>query len=150
MRILVIGSGGREHSLVWKLRQSPQVDKIFCAPGSDGIRQGAATVDLKPEDIEGLADFAERQEIDLTVVGPEVPLVLGIGDLFEGRGLKIFGPNQEAAKLEGSKAFAKEVMLENNIPTAAAAIFEDIEEARQYVGRDAPCVIKADGLAAGK
>lgn len=147
----MIGSGGREHSLVWKLRQSSLVDKIFCAPGNDGIRREAEAVDLAPEDIEGLADFAAREAIDLTVVGPELPLVLGIGDLFERKGLTIFGPNQEAARLEGSKAFAKEMMLENGIPTAAAAIFEDLEEARQYVvGRDTPCVIKADGLAAGK
>lgn len=150
MKVLVIGSGGREHALVWKLRHSPLVDQIFCAPGSDGIRQEAETVDLAAEDIEGLADFAARAAIDLTVVGPELPLVLGIGDLFERKGLKIFGPNQAAARLEGSKAFAKEIMLENGIPTAAAAIFENLGDARRYVRRDTPCVIKADGLAAGK
>ena len=150
MKILVIGSGGREHALAWKLRQSPQVDKLYCAPGSAGIRQQAEPVDIAAGEIERLADFAAREAIDLTVVGPEQPLVQGIADLFESRGLKVFGPNREAARLEGSKAFAKELMLENGIPTAACEVFSDLEEARRYVGRDQPCVVKADGLAAGK
>ena len=150
MNILVIGSGGREHALVWKLRQSPGVDKLYCAPGNAGIRQQAEPVDIAAGEIEKLADFAAREAIDLTVVGPEQPLVLGIGDLFQSRGLKVFGPNRDAARLEGSKAFAKELMLENGIPTAACEVFSDLDEAKRYVGRDQPCVVKADGLAAGK
>ena len=150
MKILVIGSGGREHALAWKLRQSPRVDKLYCAPGIAGIRQQAEPVDIAAGEIEKLADFAAREAVDLTVVGPEQPLVHGIADLFDSRGLKVFGPNREAARLEGSKAFAKELMLENGIPTAACEVFSDLEEARRYVGRDQPCVVKADGLAAGK
>ncbi len=150
MNILVIGSGGREHALVWKLGQSPRVDKLYCAPGNDGMRQQAERVDIGAGDIEKLADFAAREAIDLTVVGPEQPLVAGIADLFESRGLKVFGPGREAARLEGSKAFAKELMRENGIPTAACEIFTDLDEARRYVAQDRPCVVKADGLAAGK
>ena len=150
MKILVIGGGGREHALVWKLRQSPVVDKLYCAPGSAGMRQQAEPVDIGAGDIEKLADFAAREAIDLTVVGPEQPLVAGIADLFESRGLKVFGPSREAARLEGSKAFAKELMLESGIPTAACEVFSDLDEARRYVARDRPCVVKADGLAAGK
>ena len=150
MKILVIGGGGREHALVWKLRQSPVVDKLYCAPGSAGMRQQAEPVDIAAGDIEKLADFAAREAIDLTVVGPERPLVAGIADLFESRGLKVFGPSREAARLEGSKAFAKELMLESGIPTAACEVFSDLDEARRYVARDRPCVVKADGLAAGK
>ena len=150
MNILVIGSGGREHALAWKLSQSPRVDKLYCAPGSAGIRQQAEPVDIAAGEIEKLADFAAREAIDLTVVGPEQPLVLGISDLFESRGLKVFGPNRDAARIEGSKAFAKELMLENGIPTAACEVFSDLDEAKRYVARDQPCVVKADGLAAGK
>ena len=150
MNILVIGSGGREHALVWKLRQSPRVDKLYCAPGSAGIRQQAEPVDIGAGEIEKLADFAAREAVDLTVVGPEQPLVAGIADLFESRGLKVFGPGREAARLEGSKAFAKELMLESGIPTAACEVFTDLDEARRYVAQDRPCVVKADGLAAGK
>ena len=150
MNILVIGSGGREHALVWKLRQSPRVEKLYCAPGNAGTRQQAELVDIGAGEIEKLADFAAREAVDLTVVGPEQPLVSGIADLFESRGLRVFGPNREAARLEGSKAFAKELMLENGIPTAACKVFSDLEEARKYVARDEPCVVKADGLAAGK
>ncbi len=150
MKILVIGSGGREHALVWKLSQGRRVDKVYCAPGSAGIRQQAEPVDIGAGELDKLADFAAREAIDLTVVGPEQPLVLGISDLFESRGLKVFGPGREAARLEGSKAFAKELMLENGIPTAACEVFSDLAEARRYVARDQPCVVKADGLAAGK
>ena len=110
MKILVIGSGGREHSLVWKISQSPKVTKLFCAPGSAAIGELAECVAINPEQIEKLANFAEKENIDLTVVGPELPLTLGISDLFESRGLKIFGPNKAAARLEGSKAFAKEIL----------------------------------------
>lgn len=150
MKILVVGSGGREHALAWKLRRSPLVDQVYCAPGNAGIHREATPVEIGADEVEKLADFAAREAIDLTVVGPELPLVLGIGDLFERRGLKVFGPNREAARLEGSKAFAKELMLENGIPTAACAVFTDLDEARKYVDRDRPCVVKADGLAAGK
>ena len=151
MKILVIGSGGREHSLVWKISQSPKVTKLFCAPGSAAIGELAECVAINPEQIEKLANFAEKENIDLTVVGPELPLTLGISDLFESRGLKIFGPNKAAARLEGSKAFAKEILRENNIPTAAFGTFTDQLAAKQHIERHpAPYVIKADGLAAGK
>ena len=150
MNILVIGSGGREHALVWKLRQSPLVDRLYCAPGNAGMRGQAERVEIGAGEIEKLADFADRGAVDLTVVGPEQPLVAGIADLFEERGLKVFGPGRDAARLEGSKAFAKELMLENGIPTAACEVFSDLNEARRYVARDRPCVVKADGLAAGK
>ena len=150
MNILVIGGGGREHALVWKLRQSPRVERLYCAPGNDGMGRQAERVDIGAGDVEKLADFAAREAVDLTVVGPEQPLVAGIADLFESRGLKVFGPGREAARLEGSKAFAKELMLENGIPTAACEVFSDIDEARRYVAHDRPCVVKADGLAAGK
>ncbi len=150
MKILVVGSGGREHALVWKLRQSPHVDRLYCAPGNDGMGRLAERVDIGAGEIHKLAEFAAREAIDLTVVGPEQPLVLGIGDMFAARGLRVFGPGRDAARLEGSKAFAKELMLENGIPTAACEVFSDLGEARRYVARDRPCVVKADGLAAGK
>ncbi len=150
MNILVIGSGGREHALVWRLRQSPRVDKLYCAPGNDGMGGQAERVDIGAGEIEKLANFALRAAVDLTVVGPEQPLVAGIADLFASRGLKVFGPGREAARLEGSKAFAKELMLENGIPTAACEVFSDIGQARKHVAHDRPCVVKADGLAAGK
>jgi phosphoribosylamine--glycine ligase len=151
MRILVIGSGGREHALVWKIRQSPRVTKIYCAPGSAAIGELAEPVAIQPEQIEQLADFATKENIDLTVVGPELPLTLGIADLFESRGLRIFGPNKAAAQLEGSKAFAKEMLQENNIPTASSGIFTEAISAFQYLAQQtAPYVIKADGLAGGK
>jgi phosphoribosylamine--glycine ligase len=151
MKILMIGSGGREHALVWKLSQSPKVDKIYCAPGSAGIAEFAELVAIAPHEIDKLADFAEQQELSLTIVGPELPLTLGVADLFESRGLRIFGPNRAAAQLEGSKAFAKKVMTENGIPTASAGIFTDPESAKRYLAEHpAPHVVKADGLAAGK
>ena len=151
MKILVIGGGGREHALAWKLSQSPRVTKIYCAPGSAAIGELAECVAINPEQIDQLADFAEREKIDLTVVGPELPLTLGIVDLFESRGLRIFGPNQAAAQLEGSKAFTKEILRVNGIPTAAFGTFTDAVSAKQYLARQkSPYVIKADGLAAGK
>jgi phosphoribosylamine--glycine ligase len=151
MKILVIGSGGREHALVWKLSQSPKVDKIYCAPGSTGIAELAELVSIGPEQLEKLAEFAEQKKIDLTVVGPELPLTLGITDLFESRGLRIFGPNQAAAQLEGSKAFAKKILKENNIPTAFFDTFTDAASAKAYLHHHrGPYVIKVDGLAAGK
>src|SRR3990170_5389228 len=151
MKILVIGGGGREHALIWKLSQSSRVTKIYCAPGSSGIAELAESVAIEPHQIDNLANFAEQQKVNLTVVGPELPLTLGISDLFESRGLKIFGPSRAAAQLEGSKAFAKKVMTENGIPTAAAGIFTDAESAKRYLDQNpAPYVVKADGLAAGK
>ncbi|HEY1234397.1 MAG TPA: phosphoribosylamine--glycine ligase [Candidatus Binatia bacterium] len=151
MRILVIGSGGREHALVWKIRQSARVTAIYCAPGSAAIGELAEVVPIGAEQIEKLADFASKEKIDLTVVGPELPLTLGIADLFESRGLKIFGPTKAAAQLEGSKAFAKEILQQNGIPTAASGTFTDAEAAKEYLTRQkAPYVIKADGLAGGK
>jgi phosphoribosylamine--glycine ligase len=151
MKVLVIGGGGREHALVWKISQSPRVSKIYCAPGSAGIGELAELVAIGPEQIEQLADFAARETIDLTVVGPELPLTLGIADLFESRGLKIFGPNKAAAQLEGSKVFAKEVLRVNKIPTASFATFTDAASAKAYLSRQKPpYVVKVDGLAAGK
>ena len=151
MKILVIGSGGREHSLVWKISQSPKVTKLFCAPGSAAIGELAECVTINPEQIEKLAKFAEKEKIDLTVIGPELPLTLGITDLFESRGLRIFGPNKTAAQLEGSKAFAKEILQQNSIPTASFGTFTDTALAKKYLAQQKPpYVIKADGLAGGK
>jgi phosphoribosylamine---glycine ligase len=151
MKVLVIGSGGREHALVWKISQSPKVEKIFCGPGSAAIGELAECVAIGPEQIEKLADFAEKEKIDLTVVGPELPLTLGISDLFESRGLKIFGPNKAAARLEGSKAFAKEILQQSKIPTASFGTFTDGASAKKYLAQQKPpYVIKADGLAGGK
>ena len=151
MKILVIGGGGREHALVWKLRQSPRVRRMYCAPGNAGIGELAELVTLAPDDIAGLLRFATDEKIDLTVVGPEVSLSLGIVDEFTARGLRIFGPVRQAAQLEVSKAFAKQLMQEQGVPTAAFATFTDPGAARDYVARvGAPVVVKADGLAAGK
>src|ERR671918_854024 len=151
MKVLVIGSGGREHALTWKISQSPRVNKIYCAPGSAAIGELAECVAIGPAQINKLADFAENQGIDLTVIGPELPLTLGVADLFEKRGLKVFGPNRAAAQLEGSKAFAKAILHESNIPTASFGTFTDATAAKHYVAEQStPCVIKADGLAAGK
>jgi len=151
MRVLVVGSGGREHALVWKLSQSPEVTKLFCAPGNGGIGDLAELVDLGAEDIEGLAEFAENKDIDLTVVGPEATLAKGIVDLFEKRGLRIFGPTKAAARLESSKSFAKNLMKKHHIPTSNFAVFDDPQAARAYVRQlGAPIVVKADGLCGGK
>lgn len=151
MRILVIGAGGREHALVWKIRQSPLVTRVYCAPGSAAIGELAKIIPIGAEQIESLADFASKEKIDLTVVGPELPLTLGIVDLFESRGLKIFGPSRAAAQLEGSKVFAKEILAENKIPTAASQTFTDSGAAKRYLAQQTPpYVIKADGLAGGK
>ncbi|MGE5279750.1 MAG: phosphoribosylamine--glycine ligase [Deltaproteobacteria bacterium] len=152
MKILVVGSGGREHALAWKIARSPRVSKVFCAPGNAGIAGVAACVDIAAGDIEGLLGFARKERIDLTVVGPEIPLVEGIVDVFNDAGLKIFGPSREAARLEGSKNFAKDVMRACGVPTAGFRRYtcpEDIE--RDDPSRlPHPLVIKADGLAAGK
>ncbi|MDP8289904.1 MAG: phosphoribosylamine--glycine ligase [Candidatus Susulua stagnicola] len=151
MKVLVIGSGGREHCLCLKLSQSPLVEKIYCAPGNGGTSLVAENVNILATDIEQLLKFAIDKKIDLTVVGPEDPLVAGIVDEFEAKGLRIFGPRRDLALLEGSKAFAKEVMRKYNIPTADFRIFENPDLAKKYLKkRSAPVVIKADGLAAGK
>ncbi|WP_122626851.1 phosphoribosylamine--glycine ligase [Lucifera butyrica] len=151
MRILVVGSGGREHALAWKLSLSPRVAEVYCAPGNPGIGKIARCVNIDSNDREALCAFAIKNKVDLTVVGPEVPLVNGIVDYFTARGLRIFGPSRQAAQIEGSKTFAKELMQKYHIPTAQFRVFSRAEEARQYVVRQgAPIVIKADGLAAGK
>lgn len=151
MRILVIGSGGREHALCWKIVQSPKCDKLYCAPGNGGISELAEIVDIKTDEIEGLLNFAKSEKIDLTVVGPEAPLVAGVVDRFEKEGVRIFGPRKELAKLEGSKVFAKELMKRLDVPTADFKIFDRYDEALKYVGtKNGPIVVKADGLCAGK
>lgn len=153
MKVLVVGSGGREHALAWKIAQSPLVSKIYCAPGNAGTRTIAENVPLKDSDIQGLAKFCADKRIDLTVVGPEVPLTLGIVDEFEKRGLRIFGPNRKAAELEGSKVFAKQFMERHRIPTARFKVAETPTQALRILRSGEfffPLVIKADGLAAGK
>jgi len=151
MKVLVVGGGGREHALVWKLRQSPRVTEIYCAPGNAGIAREAVCVRIGAEDIPALLAFAREKAIDLTVVGPEAPLTAGIVDEFQAAGLKIFGPSRVAAEIEGSKVFAKDLMARYGIPTADYAVFTDPDEATAYIQKKGvPCVLKADGLAAGK
>ena len=151
MNILVIGSGGREHAIVWKVAKSRKVKKIFCAPGNPGIAQLAECVSIKIDDINGLREFAVKEKIDLTVVGPELPLTLGIVDSFEEKGLNIFGPSKKAAEIEGSKVFAKDLMQKYEIPTAVYRVFKNPKNAKDYVKEHSlPLVVKADGLAAGK
>ena len=149
MKVLVVGSGGREHALCWKLRQSPQLEELYCAPGNPGIARIADPVPIPADETRQLADFATELQIDLTVVGPELPLAFGIADEFAGRGLALFGPRQQAAELETSKVFAKELMRRHNIPTADFAVAHDAEEARRAAERFGfPVVLKADGLTA--
>ncbi len=151
MRVLVVGSGGREHALVWKLKQSPRIKQVFAAPGNAGIAELAECADIGASEVRRVADFAVSRGIDLTVVGPEVPLTLGIVDEFEARGLRIFGANQKAAELEGSKVFAKRLMKKYKIPTGFFQTFYRAEDAKRYIQDvGAPIVVKADGLAAGK
>lgn len=151
MNILVVGSGGREHAIIWKLAQSSRVDKLYCAPGNAGIASLAECVDIAATDIEGLLAFVKANPVDLTVVGMDDPLMLGIVDRFESEGLSIFGPRQNAAILEGSKVFSKELMEKYHIPTAAYASFSDPVLAKAYIqSSNYPLVIKADGLALGK
>jgi phosphoribosylamine--glycine ligase len=151
MRVLVVGSGGREHALIWKLKQSPRVKQVFAAPGNAGIAELAECVDIGASEVRRLAEFAVGRHVDLTVVGPEVPLTLGIVDEFEARGLRIFGANQKAAELEGSKVFAKRLMKKYKIPTGFFQTFYRAEDAKRYIQDvGAPIVVKADGLAAGK
>ncbi len=151
MRVLVVGAGGREHALVWKLKQSPRVKQVLAAPGNAGIAELAECTDISASEVRRLADFAVNRGIDLAVVGPEVPLTLGIVDEFESRGLRIFGASQQAAILEGSKVFAKRLMKKYKIPTGFFQTFYSPEDARRYIEDvGAPIVVKADGLAAGK
>ncbi|MBI3268715.1 MAG: phosphoribosylamine--glycine ligase [Planctomycetes bacterium] len=151
MRILVVGGGGREHALVWKLRQSPRVEQVFCAPGNAGIAAIATCVELQPTDVDGLFAFAKKERINLTVVGPEAALCAGIVDRFEGGGLRIFGPSQAAAELEGSKVFCKNLLRKHSIPTADSRIFVNPRDAYEYLRTSTyPIVVKADGLAQGK
>jgi phosphoribosylamine--glycine ligase len=152
MKILVVGGGGREHALCWKIAQSPLVERVFCAPGNAGTTAVAENVDIPAEDLTALRNFARENKVDLTVVGPEAPLCLGIADEFRQAGLKIFGPNKAAAEIEGSKAFARELCRRHRIPSPQYWVFEDRHKARAFLDarEDGPIVVKASGLAAGK
>lgn len=151
MNILVIGSGGREHALVYKIAQSRHVKNIFCAPGNAGISKLATCVDINADDLDGLLAFALSEKIGLTVVGPEMPLSQGIVDMFEKKGLKIFGASKKAAQLEASKSFSKNLMVKYNIPTAAGQSFTNFDQAEKFIKKQGgSLVLKADGLAAGK
>ena len=151
MKVLIVGSGGREHTIAWKLAQSKRVTKLYCAPGNAGIGEYAECVPIGAMELEKLADFAKKEMIDLTVVGMDDPLVAGIVDVFEAKGLRVFGPRKNAAILEGSKAFSKDLMKKYNIPTAAYEVFEDADAALAYLETASyPIVLKADGLALGK
>ncbi len=151
MRVLVIGGGGREHALVWKISQSPKVTDIYCAPGNAGTAEIAKNVPIAADQIDQLLEFAQKNEIGLTVVGPEQPLVMGIVDRFQEKGLRIFGPTARAAELEGSKAFSKDIMKKYGLPTAEYEIFTSLELAQRYFDKETgPIVVKASGLAAGK
>jgi phosphoribosylamine--glycine ligase len=151
MRVLVVGQGGREHAIATKIAENPTVDRLFAAPGNAGIAELATCEPIAAADVRGLAEFAERESIDLTVVGPEAPLVAGIVDEFEARGLPAFGPTRDAARVEGSKAWTKELCLRAGIPTPASETFTEYEAARSYLASlEPPYVVKADGLAAGK
>lgn len=151
-KVLVVGNGGREHALAWKLAQSPQVEEVYCAPGNAGTAKDVTNVDIDATNIDGLIQFAKENAVDLTVVGPEAPLVAGITDAFVAAGLRVFGPSKAAAQLEGSKAFAKDIMRQASIPTADYGVFKDAEDAMHYIREreETPLVVKADGLAAGK
>ena len=151
MKVLVIGNGAREHTLVWKIKQSPKVKELFAAPGNAGTAGIARNLDISATDLEALAKTAEDRKIDLTVVGPEAPLAAGIVDLFQKRKLRVFGPTKAAAQIEASKVFSKNIMQKYGVPCAQGEVFSSYSEARDYVkSREAPMVIKADGLAAGK
>lgn len=151
MKVLVIGSGGREHALVWKIHQSKKVEQVFCAPGNAGIKKIAECVEISVTDVKGLLDFVIKNEIDLTIVGPEAALVEGVVDVFEKAGKRIFGPTKKASILEGSKVFTKEFMEKYKIPSAEFKVFKDAKKAKKYIDKKgAPIVVKADGLAAGK
>ena len=151
MKVLIVGSGGREHAIAWKVAQSPKVDKIYCAPGNAGIEEYAECVNIGAMELTNMVAFAKEKEIDLTVIGMDDPLVGGVVDAFEAEGLRVFGPRKNAAILEGSKAFSKDLMKKYNIPTAAYENFTDPQEALAYLETAKfPIVLKADGLALGK
>ncbi|HSW58254.1 MAG TPA: phosphoribosylamine--glycine ligase, partial [Dehalococcoidales bacterium] len=151
MKVLVIGSGGREHALAWKLAQSPKISNLFAAPGNAGTSKVAVNLNIKPDDFPALSSAVKQHKIDLIVVGPETPLVMGIVDYFREQNVPIFGPSRAAAQLEGSKAFAKDLFLKNGLPCARSRTFANPSEAKDYVRKmGGPLVIKADGLAAGK
>jgi phosphoribosylamine--glycine ligase len=151
MNVLIIGSGGREHALAVSVARSPRLTKLFCSPGNAGTAELGKNVSISPDDIAGLLDFAQKESIDLTIVGPEAPLCAGVVDQFEAKGLKVFGPTASAAKLEGDKAFAKKIMRDHLIPTGDARVFDRYTDARTYIAtRDSALVVKAAGLAAGK
>ncbi|OQW99741.1 MAG: 5-(carboxyamino)imidazole ribonucleotide mutase [Desulfobacteraceae bacterium A6] len=151
MKVLVVGSGGREHALIWKIDQSPRVKKIFCAPGNAGIADLAKCVPIEADDIKKLLEFAKKEKIGLTIVGPEAPLSMGITDLFEKEGLRVFGASMRAAEIESSKSFSKAIMMKYGIPTSEGEVFTNYRKAEAYIRkRGAPLVVKADGLAAGK
>ncbi|MHC4198052.1 MAG: phosphoribosylamine--glycine ligase [Planctomycetota bacterium] len=151
MNVLIVGSGGREHALAWKIAQSQTLDKLYCAPGNPGIAQVADCINIEADNLESLCNFARKERIDLTVVGPEKPLVMGIVDRFQSNGLKIFGPSRKAAALEGSKVFSKNLMRKYGIPTAESRTFSEFGHAQRYISSlNRPPVVKVDGLAAGK
>ncbi|MBR6444445.1 MAG: phosphoribosylamine--glycine ligase, partial [Firmicutes bacterium] len=151
MKVLVVGGGGREHAIAWKLAQSPKIDKLYCAPGNAGIAQVAECVDIGAEDIDEICAFAAENAIDLAVIGPEVPLAMGITDKLEAAGIKTFGPNAKCSQLEASKSFTKAFLARHDIPTAKYTEYTDIDELKKAIGiYGYPMVLKADGLAAGK
>ena len=150
MRVLVIGGGGREHALAWKIAQSPLVKKVYCAPGNAGTANVAKNIDIPADNIDLLLQFATVTGIGLTIVGPEQPLVKGIVDSFEESGLRVFGPSQRAAEIEGSKVFCKDLMKKYGIPTARYESFDSLDKVKLFTNEDEPVVIKASGLAAGK
>ncbi len=151
MKILVVGGGGREHAICWKLAQSSKVEKLYCAPGNAGIRNVAECVDIQAEDLDGIADFAVSHSVDMAVIGPEVPLAMGITDVLNGKGIRVFGPNQKCAQLEASKSFTKDFLARHGIPTAGYREFTEKEQLLSSLGLYGyPMVLKADGLAAGK
>src|SRR4051812_5074596 len=151
MNVLVVGKGGREHTLVWKLGQSPRVDRVFCAPGNAGTARDGVNVPIEETDFAALIRFAKKESVGLTVIGPEEPLAKGIVDAFQKEGLKVFGPAKAAAQLEASKVFAKKLMRHADVPTAEFRVFDHPDPARHYVEtREYPVVVKADGLTAGK
>ena len=153
MRVLIVGGGGREHALAWKVAQSPRVEQVYCAPGNAGTAAETKVdnVAIGAADVSAMVSFARETKIDLTIIGPEAPLVAGIVDVFAAAGLRCFGPRREAAALEGSKAYMKDFLKRHRIPTAAFESFDDLQNASSYIKRQAtPIVVKADGLAAGK
>ncbi|WP_027964747.1 phosphoribosylamine--glycine ligase [Halalkalibacillus halophilus] len=151
MNILIVGRGGREHVLAWKVSESPRAHRVYVAPGNDGMAKVATLVDIKEDQHQAIVNFVKSNQIDLVIVGPEAPLMDGLVDALEDKGIRVFGPNQSAAIIEGSKQYAKQLMKDYHIPTAEAQVFEDVEQAKAYVmEKGAPIVIKADGLAAGK